>query len=277
MLMMRGVAVVPATKPGSPGSGGPGGCGVALDEGADDGTGDEVAPGPASRWTRAPTTEQGTESSPGAGVALDEGADDGTGDEVVPGAGVALDEGADDGTGDGLSPGAGITLDEGADDGTGDEARAWGRRRAGRGRRRRRGEGLGRTLAWHRCVCPGRCCPGRARGESEGKGDCESGQAHATRRHATPTGGFFALGRPRGRLSQVQFAWVKTHDAHCSTLHLASFRDKKMVFSFVERRRSGPFFTFGRHTFLANLDLRMARPAGLEPTAFCSGGRRSIR
>lgn len=37
MLMMRGLDVVPATKPGSPGSGGPGGRGVELDKGSGDG------------------------------------------------------------------------------------------------------------------------------------------------------------------------------------------------------------------------------------------------
>jgi len=52
--MMRGLAFVPAMKPGSPGSGGPGGRGVALGEGAGDG--------------------EGAEASLGAGVALGEGA-----------------------------------------------------------------------------------------------------------------------------------------------------------------------------------------------------------
>jgi hypothetical protein len=44
MAMVRGLAFVPATKPGSPGSGGPGGRGVALGAGAGvpDADGDDV-------------------------------------------------------------------------------------------------------------------------------------------------------------------------------------------------------------------------------------------
>jgi len=76
--MMRGLAFVPAMKPGSPGSGGPGGRGVALGEGAGDG--------------------EGAEASLGAGVALGEGAGEGEGagdgDAERDGAAPWLDAGA---------------------------------------------------------------------------------------------------------------------------------------------------------------------------------------